>query len=91
MDVLFETCLRGRGDVLMGRCCYVLLRRRHNVSIKCLGDVPLRCLGDVPTSLGASFETYLQRCWDVQRDVVTTSLRRLLARWEPEVLKRKYL
>ena len=31
------------------------------------------------TSLGASFETYLRRCWDVQRDVVTTSLRRLVA------------
>ena len=33
-------------------------------------------------SLGVSFDTYLRRPWDVQRDVVTTSLRRLVARWE---------
>ena len=30
------------------------------------------------TSLGVSFETYLRRCWDVQRDVVTMSLRLML-------------
>ena len=36
-----------------------------------LEDVPLRRLGDVPL-----------RChWDVQRDVVTTSLQRLVAGW----------
>ena len=29
-----------------------------------------------------SFETYLRRRWDVQRDVVTTSLRRLVAGWD---------
>ena len=34
------------------------------------------------TSLGVSFERYLRRHWDVQRDVVTTSLRRLVAGWE---------
>ena len=33
------------------------------------------------TSLGVSFETYLPRCWDVQRDVITRSLRRLVAGW----------
>ena len=33
------------------------------------------------TSLDVSFETYLRRHWDVQRDVVTTSLRRLVAGW----------
>ena len=33
------------------------------------------------TSLGVSFETYLRRHWDVQRDVVTTSPRRLVAGW----------
>ena len=31
--------------------------------------------------MGASFETYLRRHWDVQRDVVTTSPRRLVAGW----------
>ena len=34
------------------------------------------------TSLGVSFETYLRRRWDVQRDVVTTSPRRLVAGWD---------
>ena len=32
--------------------------------------------------MGVSFETYLRRRWDVQRDVVTTSPRRLVAGWE---------
>ena len=32
----------------MGRCCYVHLRRRHDVSIRRRGDVPLRSLNDVP-------------------------------------------
>ena len=36
------------------------------------------------TSLGVSFETYLRRHWDVQRDVVTTSLQRLVAGWDVE-------
>ena len=33
------------------------------------------------TSLGVSFESYLRRQWDVQRDVVTTSLTRLVVGW----------
>ena len=33
------------------------------------------------TLLGVSFETYRRRRWDVQRDVVTTSPRRLVAGW----------
>ena len=33
------------------------------------------------TSLRVSFGTYLQRRWDVQKDVVTTSPRRLFAGW----------
>ena len=33
------------------------------------------------TSLGVSFETYVRPCWDVQRDVVTTWLRRLVVGW----------
>ena len=32
--------------------------------------------------MDVSFETYLRHCWDVQRDVVTTSLRRLVAGWD---------
>ena len=34
------------------------------------------------TSLGVSFETYLRRRWDVQRDVAATSPRRLNAGWD---------
>ena len=33
----------------------------------------------IETSLGISFETYLRRRWDVQRDVVSVSSRRLVA------------
>ena len=38
--------------------------------------------GSIETLLNVSFETYLQRCWGVQRDVVTTSPRRLVAGWD---------
>ena len=34
------------------------------------------------TTLGVSFETYLRRHWDLQRDILTTSPRRLVAGWE---------
>ena len=34
------------------------------------------------TSLGVSFETYLRRHWDVQRDVLTTSPWRLVPGWD---------
>ena len=46
--ISFDTCLRRRGDVLMGRRSYFLLRRRHDVPIRRRGNVPLRRLGDVP-------------------------------------------
>ena len=49
MGVSFETCLRRFGDVLIGRGCYVLFRRRHEVPIRPCGDVPLRRLVDVPS------------------------------------------
>ena len=39
LGVSFETFLRRRGDVLMGRRCYVLLRSRYNVPIRRRGDV----------------------------------------------------
>ena len=48
LGVSFETCLRRRKDALMGSYCYVLLKRFHDVPIRCRGDVPLRRLGDVP-------------------------------------------
>ena len=39
------------------------------------------------TVLDVSFETYMQRHWDIQRDVIMTSPRRLVAGWEILFLK----
>ena len=41
--VSFETYLRRRGDVLMGRRHYVPMRPRHIIPISRCEDVPLRC------------------------------------------------
>ena len=35
------------GEVLMGRHCYALLKRHHDVLIRYGGDAPLRHLGDI--------------------------------------------
>ena len=43
-----------------------------------------RCTTETP--LCASFEIYLLRRWDVQIEVATTSLRRLVASWVESVL-----
>ena len=66
MGVSFETCLRRRGDVMMGRRCYVLLRRRY--------DVPIRRLRDVPSRRRWVF--HLRRTCDVAGTYRETSLRR---------------
>ena len=63
----------------MGRRCYVLLRRHHDVPIKCRGDVPLRRLGDVPPKRRWVF--HLRRTYDVVGTYRETSLRRLVAGW----------
>ena len=47
-----------------------------------LGYVPLRRLSDVLLRRRWVFDTYPRRHWDVQRDVVTTSPRRLVAGWK---------
>ena len=78
--VSFETFLRRHGDVLMGCCCYVLLRACYDVPIRRRGDVLLRRLGDVPSRLRWVF--YLGRRWDVQRDIIATSPRHLNAGWK---------
>ena len=57
----------------MGRHCYVLLRRRHDVPVRRRGDVPLRRLSDVPTRRRWVFHlgrTCVQRR---RYDVATTS------------------
>ena len=65
--------MRRRGDVLIGRRCYVLLRRRHDVPTRCRGDVLLRCLGDVPPRRRRVF--HLRRTCDVVGTYRETSLR----------------
>ena len=74
MGVSFETCLRRRGDVLMGRRCYVLLRRGHDVPIRRRGDVSLRRLGNVPPRRRWVFHLRLvqgcQRTWKTWNFIV---------------------
>ena len=48
LGVSFETYLRPRGDVLMGRRHYVPMRHHHDIPIRRREDVPLRRLADVP-------------------------------------------
>ena len=74
MGVSFETCLRRRRDGLMGRRCYVLLRRFHDVPIRCRGDVPLRRLGNVP--LKRHWVFHLRYTCDVAGTYTETLLRR---------------
>ena len=59
-------------DVLMGRHCYVLLRRCHDVPIRRRGNLPLRRLGDVPRRRCWVF--HLRRSWDVAATYRETSL-----------------
>ena len=74
MGVSFETCLRRRGDVLMGRRFYVLLRSRYDIPIRRPGDVPVRRLGVVPSKRRWLF--HLGRTSDVAGRYRVTSLRR---------------
>ena len=46
--VVFETCLRRCGDVLMVRRHYIPLRRFHDIPIRRFGDIPPRLPGNVP-------------------------------------------
>ena len=79
LGVSFETCLRRRGEALMGHRCYVLLRRHHDVPIRCRGDISLRRLGDVPQRRHWVF--HLRRNCNVTGMYRETSLRRLDAGW----------
>ena len=74
MGASFETCLRRRGDVLMGRRHYVPMRRHHDIPIRRREDVPLRRLGDVP--LRRRWVFHLRRTYDVAGTYRETSLRR---------------
>ena len=57
----------------MGRHCYVLLRRPHNVPIRFPGDVTLRRLSEVPPRRRWVF--HLRRTCDVAGTYRQTSLR----------------
>ena len=58
----------------MGRRCYVLARRCHDVPIRCRGDVPLRRVGDVPPRRRWVF--HLRHTCDVAGTYGEKSLRR---------------
>ena len=59
---------------MMGRRCYVLLRRRYDVPIRRRRDAPLRRLGDVPSRRRWVF--HLRRTCDVTGTYRETPLRR---------------
>ena len=59
---------------MMGRRCYVLLRRRYDVPIRRRRDTPLRRLGGVPTR--RRWVLHLRRTCDVAGTYRETSLRR---------------
>ena len=70
----FETCLRRRGDVLIGRRHYVLMKRHRDIPIRRHGDVTLSRLGCVP--LRRHWVFHLRRTYDVTGTYRETSLRR---------------
>ena len=86
--------LRRIGDVLLRRLWVFHLRLIWDVVGRTDGTSSLSFLETLwrsttdtswprstETSLGISFEMYLRRLWDVQRDLATTSPQRLVARW----------
>ena len=54
----FETCLTRHGDVLMGLCCYFLLRSHHDVECF-IQDVPATSLGHTE---GHSYDVAMTSC-----------------------------
>ena len=72
LGVSFETCFRRSGDVLMGRCYYILLRRHQDFPIRRCGGIPLRHLGVVPPRY--CWVYYFRRTCDVAGMYRETSL-----------------
>ena len=66
--------MRRRGDVMVGRRCYVLLRRRYDVPMRRRRDAPLRRLGDVLSR--GRWVFHLRRTCNVAGTYRETSLRR---------------
>ena len=59
---------------MMGRRCYVLLRRHNDVPIRRCGDAPLKRLGGIPSRRRWVF--YLRRTCDITETYRETSLQR---------------
>ena len=77
---LFETSWRRTDETSSLPTLETWSRHTNKTSWRCTTETSWR--RSTETSLGVSFETYLRRCWAVQRDVVTTSPRRLVAGWD---------
>ena len=80
---LFGTSWRRTDGTSSVRPLETLSRYSNKTSWTCTTETPWRCSTD--TSSGVTFETYLRRCWDVQRDVVTTSPQHRVAGWVPNL------
>ena len=80
---LYETSWRFTDETLLLCPLDTSSRRSNKMSLRCTTGTSWR--RSIEKSLGVSFETYLWRCWNVRRAVVTTSPRRLFARWDLKV------
>ena len=74
---LFETSRRRTDGTSLLR--FLETSSRHSNKMSWRRTTKTSWRHSTETSLGVSFGTYLRSYWDVQRDVVTTSLRRLAA------------
>ena len=74
---MLETSWRRSDGASLLRRFETSLRRSNKTSWRRTTETSWR--RSIETSLGVSFERYLRRCWDVQKDVTTTSPRRLNA------------
>ena len=76
---LFEMSWRRTYGTSLLRPFKTLSRRSNKTLWRRTTETSWQCSNE--TSLVASFMTYLRCRWDVQRDVVTMSLRRFIAGW----------
>ena len=80
---LFETSWKRTDGTSLLRPFETSLRRSNKTSWRRTTETSWR--RSIETSLGVSFGTYLRRHWDVQRDVVTRSPRRVNAEWDASI------
>ena len=82
---LFETSWRRTNETLL--LCPLETSSRHPNEMSWIRTTETSWRSSIEKSLGVSFETYLHRRWDVQRDVVTTLPGRLFAGWGNSFLR----